>query len=119
MNTTIQLKYFKLYKEVDTVEKCRDRCKNKEKCVFFRYKVGVNTYFYERKKSVKKICSHTEVLEMGTGKDGFAYLWSWLTSSSLAGYLVGNSVRLEMQEDRVNHKYVQRHDIVNIYRLLF
>ena len=40
---------------------------------------------------------------MGTDKDGFAYLWSWLTSSSLAGYLVGNSVRLEMQEDRVNH----------------
>ena len=46
VNKTIKLKYFKLYKEVETVEKCRDKCQNKDKCDFFRYKVGIDKWFY-------------------------------------------------------------------------
>ena len=46
VNKTIKLKYFKLYKEVETVEKCRDKCQNKDKCDLFRYKVGIDKWFY-------------------------------------------------------------------------
>ena len=47
VNKTIKLKYFKLYKEVETVEKCRDKCQNKKnKCDLFRYKVGIDKWFY-------------------------------------------------------------------------